>query len=103
MFSITSEFLSLSAHITEVPEKIISLNSKIKEFAENNNFYYIDYFSEMADEENAMKAPLTTDNVHLTKEGYAEMERILTQNYQVFFEIKTNNLKYSNTLLICNK
>ena len=74
-----------SPDITDAPAKIISLNKKIKEFAENNNFYYVDYFSELADEENAMKAPLTTDNVHLTLEGYKELERILAQKFPGIF------------------
>lgn len=74
-----------SPNITEVPAKIISLNKRIEEFAKQNNFIYIDYFAQLADENNAMKASFTTDNVHLTLEGYKEMERILAEQLPGIF------------------
>lgn len=61
--------------IKEVPLKIAALNAGIREYAASNGFAYIDYYSLLKDENRAMIAAYTTDGVHLTKEGYAVMEK----------------------------
>ncbi|EGK00515.1 MULTISPECIES: SGNH/GDSL hydrolase family protein [Dysgonomonas] len=61
--------------IKEVPLKIAALNAGIKEYASSNGFAYIDYYTLLKDENRAMIAAYTTDGVHLTKEGYAVMEK----------------------------
>lgn len=61
--------------IKEVPLKIAELNAGIKEYAASNGFAYIDYYTLLKDENRAMIAEYTTDGVHLTKEGYAVMEK----------------------------
>lgn len=54
--------------------KIPKLNALIKDYAENNQVYYLDYFSALDDGNNGMLPALTTDGVHLTLEGYKVME-----------------------------
>ena len=44
--------------IKDVPQKIMSLNAKIKAYAKEKGFSYIDYFSVMCDENNALKSNL---------------------------------------------
>lgn len=50
--------------------KIPKLNSMLKRMAEEKEVEYLDYFSAMADDRNGLPSKLTTDEVHLTKEGY---------------------------------
>lgn len=60
--------------IKDVPQKIMSLNAKIKAYAKEKGFSYIDYFSVMCDENNTLKSNLGTDGVHPNEEGYKIME-----------------------------
>lgn len=57
--------------------KIPKLNSMLKVMAESQGVMYLDYFSEMADDRNGLPSALTTDEVHVTKEGYSVMERMV--------------------------
>lgn len=57
--------------------KIPKLNSMLKAMAESQGVMYLDYFSEMADDRNGLPSALTTDEVHVTKEGYSIMERLV--------------------------
>lgn len=60
--------------IKDVPQKIMSLNAKIEAYAKEKGFSYIDYFSVMCDENNALKSNIGTDGVHPNEEGYKIME-----------------------------
>jgi lysophospholipase L1-like esterase len=40
---------------------------------------YLDYFSAMADDRNGLPEAYTTDEVHVTKEGYAVMEKLVSE------------------------
>lgn len=55
-------------------QKIIDLNKWIKEFANKNNFIYLDYYSAMVDERKGLPAKYSKDGVHPTAAGYAVME-----------------------------
>lgn len=57
--------------------KIPKLNSMLKAMAGSQGVMYLDYFSEMADDRNGLPSALTTDEVHVTKEGYSIMERMV--------------------------
>ena len=50
--------------------KIPQLNGMLKNMAEQKGVYYLDYFTAMADDRNGLPQALTSDEVHLTKEGY---------------------------------
>lgn len=67
------------AKIENVPNKIIELNQKIKEYADANNITYVDYYAEMVDPELAMKAEYTSDGVHVTPVGYVIMENLIKE------------------------
>lgn len=52
------------------PEKILALNSWMKEYAAKNGLVYLDYFSAMADENGMLKQELTYDCLHPNEAGY---------------------------------
>jgi lysophospholipase L1-like esterase len=54
--------------------KIPKLNGLLQTMCKEQNVPYLDYFSAMTDERNGLPKALTTDEVHLTKEGYTVME-----------------------------
>lgn len=56
--------------------KIPALNKMIEEYAKENNFVYVDYFSALTDGNNGMRKELANDGVHPTFEGYKIMETI---------------------------
>ena len=58
-------------------DKIIELNSILTKFAKDNNFQYVDYYSNMVNEEKGMIVSYTFDGVHCTDKGYQIMERII--------------------------
>jgi len=60
-------------------EKVIALNSLIKEFSEKHNIAYVDYYSAMVNDEKGLKADLGPDGVHPNSEGYTIMESIITK------------------------
>lgn len=63
--------------ITDSVEKIASLNERIKAYAEEMNFLYIDYYTPLKDEKEALKANFGDDGVHPNDECYQLMEQIV--------------------------
>jgi lysophospholipase L1-like esterase len=57
--------------------KIVALNEMLKTLAGEKNYLYIDYFSEMSDDKNGLKASLGADVVHPNEKGYEIMKRVL--------------------------
>nr|WP_319401592.1 SGNH/GDSL hydrolase family protein [uncultured Carboxylicivirga sp.] len=62
---------------TEPADKVIELNQMIKTYAESNKIIYVDYFSQMVDDQKGLKSELTYDGVHPTKAGYQVMEPLV--------------------------
>ncbi len=56
--------------------KIPKLNAMLKDYAENNGFLYLDYFTAMADDRNGLPKELAEDGVHPTKKGYMIMRNL---------------------------
>lgn len=54
-------------------KKIPALNEKIKAYARQNDFIYLDYFLSMVDERNGLKDAYTYDGVHPNEAGYKVM------------------------------
>lgn len=54
-------------------EKIVNLNKWIKDYADNNEIIYVDYFTPMADERNGLKKEYSEDGVHPNLAGYKVM------------------------------
>lgn len=57
--------------------KIPKLNEMIKIYCNLKGYTYLDYFSAMADNQNAMIKEYTTDGVHCTAKGYEIMESLV--------------------------
>ena len=58
-------------------QKVVDLNAMIKAYCKKKGFFYLDYFSAMATDENFMIPEYTTDEVHVTPAGYAVMEEMV--------------------------
>jgi lysophospholipase L1-like esterase len=55
------------------PEKIVSLNKWMKEYAAKNGFVYLDYYSAMLDDKQMLRKELTVDGLHPNDAGYEVM------------------------------
>lgn len=66
--------------IEDVPQKIISLNKKIKQFADANGLIFINYYTAMGDEEGGLNRKFTKDGIHPNLEGYKIMEETLLKD-----------------------
>ncbi|SDL31771.1 SGNH/GDSL hydrolase family protein [Kriegella aquimaris] len=55
-------------------EKIPALNKLIKDYADENGYIYLDYFTAMADARNGLPKEYASDEVHPTVAGYKIME-----------------------------
>ncbi len=60
--------------------KIPVLNNMLENYAKENHFAYVDYFSALNDGNNGMKKGLAKDGVHPTLEGYKIMESIANKS-----------------------
>jgi lysophospholipase L1-like esterase len=63
----------------EPSSKIISINDRLKEYADENDFVYLDYYSSLVDDNGGLKVPEYTsadDLVHPNKAGYLVMEKL---------------------------
>ena len=63
--------------ITDVYEKVCSLNARLQAYCERNGITYVDYFSAMAGTDGKIRSELSADTVHPNAAGYAIMERVL--------------------------
>lgn len=54
-------------------EKIVTLNTIIKKYADANEIPYLDYYSAMVNEQKGMKSDYSEDGVHPNKIGYEVM------------------------------
>ena len=66
--------------------KIPKLNGMIKEMCKTQGIRYLDYFSAMSDNRNGLPKAYTTDEVHLTKAGYAVMEGLVEKAIEEILE-----------------
>lgn len=62
--------------VTDVPEKVRSLNHRIREYAGKKNILYVDYYQQMQ-RDGALIPEYTFDGVHPTAAGYEVMESLL--------------------------
>jgi lysophospholipase L1-like esterase len=58
----------------EPAPKVVTLNGMIKNFAKENDLFYLDYYSALVDSRKGMKKEFASDEVHPTPAGYAVME-----------------------------
>ena len=65
-----------SPEIVDPPSTIDAINECLKEYAESNGLYYLNYFSEMVDDRRGLKIEYTPDGVHPNEKGYKLMSSI---------------------------
>jgi len=58
-------------------EKIVTLNTMIKKYADANEILYLDYYSSMVNEQKGLKAIYSEDGVHPNKKGYEVMNPLV--------------------------
>jgi lysophospholipase L1-like esterase len=54
-------------------DKIVTLNKWIKNYAEKNKMFYLDYYSSLVDIRKGLKTKYTKDGVHPNEAGYKVM------------------------------
>ncbi len=59
--------------------KIPVLNKMIAEYSKTKGYYYLDYFSAMADDRNGLPKKYAEDEVHPTLLGYSVMEPLMLE------------------------
>lgn len=67
--------------IKDAPQKIASLNARLKAYAQTNKIPFVDYYSSMVSGSNkvSLNPAYTKDGVHPTSEGYDVMENLIQQ------------------------
>jgi lysophospholipase L1-like esterase len=61
------------------PEKILALNRWLRDYAEKNNFVYLDYFGATVDDKGMLRKELTFDGLHPNAAGYEVMAPLAEQ------------------------
>lgn len=61
-------------------EKIISLNAKLKDLAQEFSFEYMDLYNYFLDSNNELDARYTTDGLHLNGQGYLIWKKIIEKD-----------------------
>jgi len=62
---------------TQPAEKIAALNTMILQYAAANEIVYVDYYSDMVDEQKRLQSIYSYDGVHPNRKGYFTMKSIL--------------------------
>jgi len=65
--------------ITDVYEKVCSLNARLKAYCDRHGITYVDYCSVLAGPDGRVKDGLTNDTVHPNAAGYELMEKLLLE------------------------
>lgn len=78
--------------IKDVPQKIESLNARLRDYAKQNKIAFVDYFTPMAidsgEKKGTMKEGLSSDGCHPTDAGYAIMEPLILQAIRKIVKVK---------------
>lgn len=59
--------------------KIMEINTWLKNYAQENNHVYLDYYTAMRDEKRGLPSKLSEDGVHPNSKGYAIMEPLVKE------------------------
>lgn len=63
-----------------VNDRVIALNAKLRELAEQHSFKYVDLFSHFIDKNNELATQYTLDGVHLNGQGYLLWQKIIEKD-----------------------
>lgn len=58
-------------------DKIVEINQRLKKDSINNNYYYIDIYSNLLDSDNHLLYDYTNDGLHINEIGYENITRVL--------------------------
>lgn len=72
--------------IEGVAGKIRRVNEHLKAYADAQEIVWLDYYTALAEADGSMRPEYTIDGVHLSKEGYAVIEELLTKCVQPLLE-----------------
>ncbi|MBQ2367802.1 MAG: lipase, partial [Bacteroidaceae bacterium] len=65
-------------HVTDAPDKIISLNKRIEAYAKANKIPYVDYYKALVDADGrTLPKKYSNDGVHPLPDGYKVMENLI--------------------------
>ncbi|MDE6717496.1 MAG: hypothetical protein K2J70_04805 [Muribaculaceae bacterium] len=65
-------------HITDAPEKIISLNNRLREYSASKAIPFVEYFRTLVDTDGrSLRSDLSADGVHPNETGYEIMENMI--------------------------
>lgn len=70
------------------PAQILELNQWIKNYAAQNNFIYLDYFSATVDDKGFLKAEIANDGLHPNAKGYEIMKPLAENAIKTALKIK---------------
>ncbi len=60
-------------------EQIREINKKLKKYCKDNNYTYIDMYSELVDNEGNLSLKYTTEGIHISDLGYLKITKVLYQ------------------------
>jgi lysophospholipase L1-like esterase len=63
-----------------VNEKVVKINTALKDLAKEFSFHYIDLFSSFLDSQNQLDAQYTSDGIHLNGKGYLIWQKIIKKD-----------------------
>ena len=65
-------------HVTDAPDKIMSLNKRIEAYAKANKIPYVDYYTPLVDADGrTLSKKYSNDGVHPLPDGYKVMEALI--------------------------
>lgn len=67
----------------EPADKVIALNAEIKKFANEQDYFYLDLYSSVVDENKGMRKEYASDGVHPTVEGYKVIEPLVEEAIRI--------------------
>ena len=68
----------IDPHVTDAPDKIISLNKRIEAYAKANKIPYVDYYKALVDTDGrTLPKKYSNDGVHPLPDGYKIMEALI--------------------------
>lgn len=71
------------------PERILALNSWLKDYCAKNDLVYLDYFSAMVDDKGLLKRDLADDGLHPNQAGFAIMAPMAAKAIEKAFKPAT--------------
>lgn len=72
----------------EPADRIIELNTLLKNYALENNILFVDYYTAMVDNEKGLKVELSEDRVHPNTAGYEVMSPLIEKAIQQTLNLK---------------